>query len=150
MNDIYLESGKETDALYVVKDFSFTATIAEATEAAKAALRPAANGLLVKNRTLFALGVALMELTYGAPLSDLQSAEDLNDAYTQYRAATRLAKKIQGDELPRFASVVGKCIYPTPEGCDFSFANEAFRRRFFQDVVMPLRADYEELLPQTT
>jgi hypothetical protein len=144
MNDIYLDSGKETNALYVVKDFSLAANVAGL------ALGSATDGLLVKNRALFALGVALMELTYGAPMSDLQSAEDLNDAYTQYRAATRLAKKIQEDELPRFASVVGKCIYPTPEGCDFSFANEAFRRRFFQDVVMPLRADYDELLPQTT
>jgi hypothetical protein len=144
MNDIYLESGKETNSLYVVKDFSLAASVAGL------ALGSAKDGLLVKNRTLFALGVALMELTYGAPLSELHSAEDLNDAYTQYRAATRLAKKIQEDELPRFASVVGKCIYPTPEGCDFSFANEAFRRRFFQDVVMPLRADYDELQPQTT
>jgi hypothetical protein len=142
MNDIYIESGKGTNALYVIKDFSISAKVSGLT------LDSDTDGLLVKNRTLFALGVALLELTYGAPLSDLQSAEDLDDAFTHYRAATRLAKKIQDDELPRFASVVGRCIYPTPEGCDFSFANEAFRRRFFQDVVLPLRADYEELLPQ--
>ena len=101
--------------------------------------------LVVKNRSLFALGVALLELSYGAPLSTRRTAEDLEDDFTQYRTASRLTKKIQSDELPRFASVVGKCMYPTPENCDFSFANEGFRRRYFQEVVLPLREDYREL-----
>jgi hypothetical protein len=83
--------------------------------------------------------VALVELTYGAPLAMLQLPEDLNDSFTQYRVATRLTKKIQDDELPRFASAVGKCIYPIAEGCDFSFTNEGCRRRFFEDVILPLK-----------
>jgi hypothetical protein len=36
-------------------------------------------------------------------------------------------------------------MYPTPENCDFSFANESFRRRYFQEVVLPLNEDYKEL-----
>lgn len=48
----------------------------------------------VKNRTLFALTVALLELTYGAPLSARQTAEDCNDIFTQYRLASRLTAKI--------------------------------------------------------
>jgi hypothetical protein len=143
MDDIFLDSSKGANDLYVIKTFD---SIASTTR--EEALRSAMDALLVKNRTLFALGVALLELTYEARLSNLQSPEDLNDDFTQYRAATRLAQKIEGDELPRFASVVRKCIYPTPEGCDFSFASEGFRRRFFQDVVLPLKADYDELLPQ--
>ncbi|KAF2672437.1 hypothetical protein BT63DRAFT_422895 [Microthyrium microscopicum] len=140
-DDIYVDT--TAHQLYVVKTFDPTAVDQQH-------ISTSDDELLVKNRTLFALGVALLELTYGAPLSTLQTPEDLNDAFTQYRAATRLTKKMQADELPRFASAVGKCIYPTAEGCDFSFGNEAFRRRFFEEVVLPLKEDYEELFPKSS
>ena len=129
--------------LYVVKTFNVAAFAAKNNPA-----DGAEDDLLVKTRTLFALGVALLELTYEASLSTLQTDQERNGAFAKYLAATRLTKKIQDDELPRFASAVGKCIYPTPEGCDFSFENEGFRRRFFQEVVLPLKQDYEELFPQ--
>lgn len=143
MDDFYVDHDERNDYLYIITSFDSVACIQRQTPASWVEDR-----LLVKNRTLFALAVALLELTYGAPLSAFKIPEDLDDAFTQYRIADRLAKKIQKDELPRFASVVCKCMYPTPEGCDFTFANEGFRRRFFQEVLLPLREDYEELFPR--
>lgn len=144
INDIYIDPDKGNDHLYVMRTFDTAACPQHKTPASRAD-----DQLMVKNRMLFALAVALLELTYGAPLSVHQTAEDLNDAFTPYRIADRLTKKVQEDELPRFASVVGKCMSPSPQGCyDFSFANDGFRRRFFQEVVLPLKDDYEELFPK--
>lgn len=141
MDDIYVECDKDNDHIYIMRTFDLAAGTQQ-----QAPASPVDDQLVVKNRTLFALAVALLELTYGAPLSAHQTAEDLNGTFPHYRVAHRLAKKVQGDELPRFASVVCKCMFPTPRGgCDFSFANEDFRRAFFHDVVLPLKEDYEEL-----
>ncbi|KKY28944.1 hypothetical protein UCDDS831_g00029 [Diplodia seriata] len=100
----------------------------------------------VKNHALFFLTIALLELTYGAPLTTHKTPADLDDAYTPYRIAERLTRQIQDDELPKFASVVGKCMYPTPESTDFSLQNEAVRKRFWSEVILPLREDWEELV----
>lgn len=100
---------------------------------------------MIKNRTLFSLGVALLELNFGAPLSELRSSEDLDDAFSYYRTAIRLTEQVVKNELPRFASVVRECIHPTPEGATFSFENEGFRTRFFTEVISPLIEECEEL-----
>ena len=140
MDDIYVDPERGNKHLYVIRTFDTSHCTQQQTPPSCVD-----DQLLVKNRSLFALAVALIELTYGAPLSAHKTEEDLNDSFTQYRIARRLTKKIQGDELRRFASAVGKCMYPTPEGCDFSFANGGFRRHFFQEVVLPLKKDYDEL-----
>lgn len=107
--------------------------------------------LLIKNPALFSLTTALLELTYGAPLSAHRTPADLDDACTPYRIAARLTRQVQDDELPRFAGVVGRCMYPAPEeGCKFGFGDEGVRRRFWREVVVPLREDWEELQVATT
>lgn len=140
MDDVYVDNDDSSD-LYVIETFG--SPIPQQPEA-----HPGdPSTLLVKNCTLFSLAVALLELTYGGLLSTLQTQDDLNDSFTTYRIAERLTKRLRHEELPRFASVVAKCMYPTPESdCDFSFDNDAFRRRFYQDVVLPLKQDRDELL----
>jgi hypothetical protein len=131
-----MDSSEGVDYLYVLRIFD---------EYSSQSGSYTGNLYCVNNRTLFALGVALLELTYGAPLSSQQTAEDLNDALTPHRTALRLVEKIKYDELPQFARAVYKCIHPDAEDCEFSLANQRFRRRFFQEVVLPLKEDYDEL-----
>jgi len=75
----------------------------------RTALSNASQGSLccAPNRTLFGLGVMLLELGFDAPLSSLQQAPDLKDgqgtAYSEFLAASRL-KKIVGTRL------VTKCL----------------------------------------
>jgi hypothetical protein len=148
MDDIYVN--KQTNYLYVIRSFDPGDTCSQKQTPSGSVDDPVDDPLVVKNRTLFSLAVALLELTYGAPLSSHKIPDDLNDTVTRYRIAVRLTEKIQKDELRRFASVVFKCMYPSSECCDFTFTNEGFRRHFFQEVLLPLKKDYEELFPQRT
>lgn len=115
---------------------------------------PATTGILrspVKNRMIFSLGVALLELSYGKPLSFFLESEDLDDQgkehiLTEYSVATRLTEMIHKRELPRYTKAVIRCIYPTPsDTCSFSLDDDAFRSIFYQDVVLPLQEDYAAL-----
>jgi hypothetical protein len=140
MDDIYVDAGKGVDHLYVIRP------IERAAFTKKEPLASSVNDqLFVRNRTLWALGVALLELTYGAPLSACRTDEDGNDAYSQYSTALRLTKKVQEDELSKFALAVFNCMHPAAESCDFALKNEGCRRHFWQKVVLPLKEDYEEL-----
>ncbi|KAL1630613.1 hypothetical protein SLS54_000484 [Diplodia seriata] len=139
-SDIHVDPQSHT--LYVIKEFTHQGPGA----CAPTQQRPAQADVCVKNHALFFLTIALLELTYGAPLTTHRTPADLDDVYTPYRIAERLTRQIQDDELPKFASVVGKCMYPTPEGTDFSLQNEAVRKRFWSEVILPLREDWEELV----
>ncbi|KAL0261611.1 hypothetical protein SLS55_003041 [Diplodia seriata] len=139
-SDIHVDP--QSHILYVIKEFTHQGPGA----CAPTQQRPVQADVCVKNHALFFLTIALLELTYGAPLTTHRTPADLDDAYTPYRIAERLTRQIQDDELPKFASVVGKCMYPTPEGTDFSLQNEAVRKRFWSEVILPLREDWEELV----
>ncbi|KAL1644140.1 hypothetical protein SLS58_004420 [Diplodia intermedia] len=139
-SDIHVDPQSHT--LYVIKEFTHQGPGA----CAPTQQRPPQADVCVKNHALFFLTIALLELTYGAPLTTHRTPADLDDAYTPYRIAERLTRQIQDDELPKFAGVVGKCMYPTPEGTDFSLQNEAVRKRFWSEVILPLREDWEELV----
>lgn len=94
------------------------------------------------NRTLFSLGVMLLELGFDAPLSSLQKASDLKDGqetpYSEFLAASRL-KKIVGTRLgARYERLVTKCLH-----CDFGLGSSELdspevQNAFFQDVVCEL------------
>ncbi|KAL8630580.1 hypothetical protein Q9189_003670 [Teloschistes chrysophthalmus] len=62
----------------------------------------------IKNEMVFALGVALLEISYGQPLLSLKSPEDLNDqgmedSMTEVSIATRLADRIHEREMDNYA-----------------------------------------------
>jgi len=102
----------------------------------------------VANNILFALGVALLELSFGRPLKVFQTAEDLNssgneDGETAYFTAVRLAREIWHHETKNYATAVSRCINGTFDGADCDFHLETFREKFFDGVVVPLRADFK-------
>ena len=102
---------------------------------------------LVKNEIVFALGIALIELSHSRSLLDLADPSDLDDngerdAMTEYCTATRLAKGIHIRELPNYAKAVSRCINCTFDSFTYELSDEDFRDRFFEGVVVPLREDW--------
>jgi hypothetical protein len=102
----------------------------------------------VKNELVFALGVALLELSWGKPLLSLKAPEDLNDqgnedSMTEFSIATRLADSIHNRELPNYAKAVVRCIHCNFDTFTYDFDDKDFRERFYEGVVLPLQEDYE-------
>lgn len=113
-------------------------------------------GPWIRNKTVYSLGVALLELANGQPLAQCQTDEDLNkeqssDELTPYKTVHRLLRELQEDEgESNFMSAVDYCLNPRADGSGpgignkaFSLTNEKFRRCFFDTVVVRLQEDYE-------
>lgn len=67
---------------------------------------------LIRNPTLYSLGVMLIELAYDSPLQDLQIPEDeQGDLYTCYWTATGLADRLWRELGPRYADAAKTCLY---------------------------------------
>jgi hypothetical protein len=102
----------------------------------------------VKNETVFALGVALLELSYGQPLHSLKTPNDLNDDgmeddMTEVSIATRLADRMHEREMENYAKAVLRCVRCSFDTFSCDFEDQGFREKFLNAVVTPLRADYE-------
>ena len=103
---------------------------------------------LVKNEIVFALGVALLELSYSRPLADLTTPFDLDDegkadATTEYSIATRLATDIHLHELPNYAKAASRCVHCNFDSFSYNLTEREFRERFYEGVVVPLKEDWE-------
>lgn len=110
---------------------------------------------IIKNESLFSLGVALLELACGRPLSSFQTDDDLDGNGNQhdltgYFIANRLTKKLHDEDGPNFASAVSDCIDPVSENREFDLKKEGFRRRYLKEVVLPLQEDYDQLFKRST
>lgn len=102
----------------------------------------------VKNEMVFALGVALLELSLGQPLLNYTTPGDLDDqgnedSMTVVSIATRLADEIHTRELPNYAKAVVRCIRCEFDTFNFNFKETEFRERFYDGVILPLQKDYE-------
>jgi hypothetical protein len=70
---------------------------------------------LVKNKTVFALRIALLELAHGAPLMSFKEPKDLGDegkedSMTEISIANRLSRELYKNESPNYAGAVSRCI----------------------------------------
>jgi hypothetical protein len=103
---------------------------------------------MIKNATIFALGVALLEISHGRRLSAFETPDDLDDQgkrtlWTDYLIADRLVEDIHRRELPNFANAAHRCVHCNFEGTVYSLNNDDFRERFHQGVILPLQRDYD-------
>jgi hypothetical protein len=103
---------------------------------------------LIKNGPIFALGVALLEISHGARLNTFVTAEDLDasggrTALTDYLTANRLVENIHKRELPNFADATRRCVHCSFDGTKYDLSDDDFRERFYQGVVVPLQNDYD-------
>jgi hypothetical protein len=139
LNDIcILSQSLLSDQPYISREFPATA----ASPAQSQRMR------IIKNSIIFALGVALLEISYGKPLSTFVTSEDLDangnrTAFTDYLIADRLAEGLRTRELPNYADATQRCIHCNFEASAYSLDDDDFRERFYQGVIVPLRKDYE-------
>jgi hypothetical protein len=104
-----------------------------------------------RNSLVFALGIVLLELSYGTTLLeqaidselDVQKSEKPN---TESLVAARLVKDIRGHEPDSYA-LAAKCCIECDMGYDkaYSLDDDTFRSGFIDRVVLPLKADYDEV-----
>ncbi|KAF1926714.1 uncharacterized protein M421DRAFT_102150 [Didymella exigua CBS 183.55] len=108
-------------------------------------------GRMIRNQTLFALGVALIELWYGESLAELYEDEDgpLDSPdlqiklLTRFNTADRSAEELAHDAGTKYSDAVRRCIR-----CDFSMRVNSlddvqFQRAVFQGVVAKLKESYD-------
>jgi hypothetical protein len=102
----------------------------------------------IKNATIFALGVALLEISHGRQLNTFETPDDLDaqgnrTAWTDYLIADRLVDDVHKRELPNFASAAQRCVHCNFESSVYSLHDDGFRERFYQGVIAPLKKDYD-------
>jgi hypothetical protein len=138
-DDIYFLSGCQEKTIakniYVSKIFSAPQTQFPAESDHELAL--------LRNLSVFNLGLALLELTFGHPIEYYECEKDLKDGkwtvMTNRLIAERLLGQIEDYEGKRYSDVVYRCIY-----CDFgtrvtSFESDEFRQNFYKAAVVPLQ-----------
>jgi len=102
---------------------------------------------LIRNSIVFALGVALLEISYGKALSSFETPDDIDQSgrqeLTDYRIAHRLVEKLATRELPKFANAIRRCIYCIFDSPVCSLKDDDFREKFYQGVIVPLQENYD-------
>lgn len=92
----------------------------------------------IRNRTLYNLGVMLVELAYNRPLQDLQKPEDdQGDPYTSYWTATRMGDRVGRKLGPVYADAVNICLYGG-FGPSSDLNDAKVQARFFDEVIRKL------------
>ena len=99
----------------------------------------------VRNQSMFALGVVLIELWFGKPLENLREMIDLGphgeaNAITDFATTRRLSEAIYSDAGEWYGDAVRRCIY-----CDFnqrytSLDTETLKEAVHRGVVLPLES----------
>ncbi|VTO94304.1 unnamed protein product [Fusarium graminearum] len=104
-------------------------------------------GPSVSNQMTFALGVALIELSYSKRLLDFQEPGDLDengnvDILTRLEIAKRLVGRIEKRDGGKYADVVDRCIRCRFDTRSTSLNDPAFLLLFYQGVIKPLQEIY--------
>jgi hypothetical protein len=107
----------------------------------------------IRNQTLYALGIALIELYYRKPISELQrdvdgprnTGNDVLDLMTEWKTADRLAEELLSEAGAKYSDAVRRCIR-----CDFdqrasSLEDLEFQAAVYRGVVAQLQENYEFL-----
>jgi hypothetical protein len=104
---------------------------------------------IVRNETIFALGVVLIELCLGSALENMRSIEDLGEdgaanSLTDYMTARRLVSEVYDEGGGRYGDAVRRCIHCEFDQRKASLDVEAFRQSFYQGVIQPLEDDWTD------
>lgn len=106
---------------------------------------------IIRNRTLYALGVSLIELWYKTPIQKLHKLEDgplktgdaRIDLMTEFNTADRLVDELYYEAGGKYGDAVRRCIR-----CDFdrrasSLEDAAFQKDVYQGVVSQLKENFD-------
>jgi hypothetical protein len=98
----------------------------------------------VRNTTLFALGIVLIELCLGQTLESMRNEHDPLDnmgrvnIVTEWATAKRTMSKVVAEAGNRYGDAVRRCIYCGFDSRDTNLNNDRFREAVYQGVVAPL------------
>ena len=106
------------------------------------------------NKTLFTLGVVLIEIAFNKPIEELAAelgeAGKLKADWASFVTAIRLHEQVQGLMGARYQHAVKGCL-----SCDFGLdASESdlnsvpFRQKFLENVIIPLEESVEFFVPK--
>ena len=108
---------------------------------------------IIRNQTLYALGVSLIELWYGRAISELRKPEDgplgtgnaQIDPMTEWNTVDRLVDELYSEAGGKYADAVRRCTR-----CDFdrrasSLKDIAFQKAVYQGVVAQLKENFDFL-----
>ena len=111
----------------------------------------AANALLmahlIRSEVLFALGITLIELSFGQTLGEMQLPEDIdptNEALTNFKTGHRLLDHVYDESGTRYGDVVRRCLGCPFDVRDASLDNDEFQGLVFENIVMPLTDDLKD------
>ena len=105
----------------------------------------------VQNEIVFALGVVMIELSFGNVLSEYTTRSDLDNqgnehSFTRWLTANRLVRELEHREPSKYAHAANRCIGGRFDAINPSLDNPVFQQQFYQGVIGPLRELYEFLL----
>ncbi|KAF2006150.1 hypothetical protein P154DRAFT_529843 [Amniculicola lignicola CBS 123094] len=114
---------------------------------------PASMSRIIRNQTLYALGVSLIELWYRKPISELYDPTDgppfigdpRVDLMTEWNTADRLAEELYHEAGGKYSDAVRRCIR-----CDFDhranrLEDTTFQKAVYQGVVEQLKENFDFL-----
>ena len=99
----------------------------------------------VRNQSMFALGVVLIELWFGKPLENLREMIDLGprgeaNAVTDFATTRRLSEAIYNDAGEWYGDAVRRCIYSDFNQRYTSLDTETLKEAVHRGVVLPLES----------
>jgi len=102
----------------------------------------------IQNEAIFALGVVLLELSFGKSLRDLETAADLDGQrnrtiYTDALIAKRLANKVSLREGDRYGDAFRRCVNGL-DVRDANFDNKDYRQAVYRYIVKPLEGIWND------
>jgi hypothetical protein len=106
---------------------------------------------IIRNHSLYALGIALIELWYGKTLSVLHEDTDgrkstgmpETDFMTELQTAHRLALDIYNEAGDKYGDAVTRCIRCNFESRSSSLENVQFQKEVYRGVVAQVKESYE-------
>lgn len=107
---------------------------------------------IIRNQTLYSLGILLIELWYGKSMEQLQAPLDVDCAGTP-GVAWCTAERLVDNELEfeagkRYSDAVRRCIRCDFDRSDMSLDNESFQQAVFEGVVLPLETTLQQFSGQ--
>ena len=102
--------------------------------------------LRVRNECIFALGIFLIELCLGRPITELKEPQDeipggMLQFLVEFRTATRLVNVVYDEAGKRYGDVVRRCIYCDFDQREYDLDNNEFCQAVYEGVVAPLEED---------
>ncbi len=98
----------------------------------------------VQNELVFALGVALIELSFGQPLHACKTKEDVDDygkdtIFTEFSIATRLVQEVGNREALKYTDAARRCIFFKFDASSNDLDDPTLQEQFYKSVVVPLQ-----------